>query len=825
MDYQRALVAAADGKAVLFMGAGFSLGASSLNNSVFPSGTTLAADLCKDAKVPVTNDLKAASSRYLKVKRPDELIGTLKQTFTAKAIAPFHEEIAAVPWKAIYTTNYDNVLEMGAVARGKKLTPLTLSDEPRRHRDHHESVIHINGYIDRLDEVTLLNEFKLTNTSYLTTQFRESNWSEIFIRHVRSAQAIFFVGYSLYDLDIQEILYADESLREKAFFIQRIGMTEEELQFSELSDFGTILPIGVEQFAKDVSSVDPLALSTDKSLLLVGFEEMRAQSDEKLETRAEDIFSLLLQGKVNTQLLIEQVIHQSANDYVFDRDAQQMAIKEKVAPAWLNYTVIGDLGNGKTTLLRLISAELIKQGYRCFWLNDEAYDCFDEIDAIIDQPEPVVLVFDNYTRKMDLVAHANLKRRGDTIILFSARTLMHKTHQEDLYFKKIRIDLSKTCEIDCNKLSPSELTNLSDYFSKYGLWGEMAALHPERKIRYITHRCNSELHGVLLGLLSSPEIQGRFSSFFNDLKKSRQQTKTVVAVFALNLLNITHPTAHMIAAVTNDSTVFNATFKADPTIKQFFNSDRDIISPKSTALAEFCLKNFPDPVLLVDSLIEICRATRKKAEVTRFYWDTYRDMASFMSVKRMLPDESKRELLIRFYEGLRSIDLERENPLFWLQYAMARMDQPKAGDLEQAEAYLKTALALGRAKKQYTIVDIETQYARLHLERALQTATTADEAYSYFVQGNSLLTQITKHELYKTEPYRPIRNYSGIFERFGSQYSPSQCAGFHASCTTILENIKRLPPRIADESVVITARKILREISLKAEARASTANK
>ena len=825
MDYQRALVAAADGKAVLFMGAGFSLGATSLNNSDFPTGGMLAEDLCKDAKVPVTKDLKTASSRYLRVKSPDELIATLKQTFTAKTIASFHEDIAAVPWKAIYTTNYDNVLEIGAVARGKKLTPLTLSDEPRHHRDHQGNVIHINGYIDRLDKTTLLSEFKLTNTSYLTTQFRESNWSEVFVRHVRSAQAIFFVGYSLYDLDIQEILYADESLREKAFFIQRVDMTEEEVRFSDLADFGTILPIGVDQFAKDICSVDPLALSSDKSLLLVGLEEMKVHSDEKLEPRAEDIFSLLLQGKVNTQLLIEQVIHQSNNNYVFDRDAQQMAVKEGGALPWSNYTVIGDLGNGKTTLLRLISAELIKQGYRCFWLKDEAYDCFDEIDAIIDQPEPVVIVFDNYTRKMDLVAHANLKRRGDTILLFSARTLMHKTHQEDLYFKKIRIDLSKTCEIDCNKLSPSELVNLSEYFSNYGLWGEMAALHPERKIRYITHRCNSELHGVLLGLLSSPEIQSRFSSFFSDLKKSKQQTKTVVAVFALNLLNITHPTAHMIAAVTNDSTVFNATFKSDPTIKQFFNSDRDIISPKSTALAEFCLKNFPDPILLVDSLIEICRATRKKAEVTRFYWDTYRDMASFMSVKRMLPNEGQRELMIRFYEGLRSIDLERQNPLFWLQYAMARMDQPKAGDLDQAEKYLETALALGRSKKQYTIVDIETQYARLHLERALQTATNADEAYAYFAHGNKLLTQITKQELYKTEPYRPMRNYSAIFERFGSQYSSVQCAGFQASCSAILDNIKRLPPRIADESVVMTARKILREISLKAEARASEAKK
>jgi len=819
MDYARALISAADGKAILFAGAGFSLGSSSLNDLDFPTGSKLAKVLCNDAKVPMSEDLKTAASRYLKAKRPDELITFLKQTFSAKDIKQNHEAIASVPWKAIYTTNYDDVLELGAKARGKKLTPATLSDHPRDHRDSSASVVHINGYIDRLNEATLLTEFKLTNTSYLTAQFRESEWCDLFLHHIRSAQAIFFVGYSLYDLDIQEILYADRSLREKTFFIQRADMSEEDIFFSDLGEFGTILPIGTEKFAQDLSSIDPLALSSDKSLVLVGLEEMKLP-EAKLTNTAEDVFALLLRGESNSDLISEQIMSDNENDYVFNRDGLLRS-----AELAKNYMVVGDLGNGKTTLLRCLCAAFLKTGRRCFWIKDEAYDCQDEIDAILKLPEPAVIVFDNYTKKIELIEYANLKRRGDTILMFSARTLLHKNAQEDLYYKKIRIDVSKTCEIDCNKLSAVELENLVDYFSKFGLWGDKTAERKYKKIQYVQRVCNSELHGVLLDLLSSPEIQARFSNLFAEFKGPKPVAKTLVAAFCLNLLNITHPDAHMIAAITGDGTIFTPAFKSNSVLKQFFNSDRDVITPKSAALAEFCMQHFPDPGLLVDCLVDICKTTRKKAaterkfDISRFYWDLYRDMASFSSVRRMLPEDGKRELLIRFYEGLRTIDLERENPLFWLQYAMARMNQPQPGDLEQASIYLKTALAIARSRKGFTTVDIETQQARLYIEYALHSATTATEAYEYFVQADTRLAKITKDEIYKTEPYRPMHNYLMLFSKFGDEFNEAQCRGIYDSFCYITQNIKRLPIRVAEEPVILTTRRILREIILKLEIR------
>lgn len=819
MDYNRALISAAAGKAVLFVGAGFSLGATSIGGGDFPTGPKLAKVLCEAAQLPLNDDLKTASGWYLKKKRPDELITLLKNIFSVKAIQEKHEIVASVPWKAIYTTNYDDVLELAAKSRGKKLTPATPFDHPGNHRNSSASVIHINGFIDYLKEESLLDEFKLSNTSYLTAQFRETDWCDLFIHQLRSAQAIFFVGYSLYDIDLQELLFANKALKSKTFFIQREGMSEEDLLLSDIGEFGTILPIGVDKFARDLEKIDPLSISSDSSLVLVGLEEM-VIPETKPPITADDVFSLLLNGKVNSDLIAGQIVADSEVDYIFLRDGNRL-----ISDDTKNYVIVGDLGNGKTTLVRSLCAELLQKGKRCFWIKDETYDAHEEIDSILNIQEPAVIVFDNYAKKLDLVAYANMKRRSDTTLILSARTMLHKNSQEDLYYRKIRIDQSKTREIDCNKLSNHELNNLSDYFSQYGLWGKRSGDSDEKKIQYLKRTCNSEVHGVLLDLLSSPEIQGRFSALFTAFSSSKQTAMALIAGFSLNLLNVTSPTANMIAALTGDGTIFSAAFKSNAVVRQFFNHDRDVVTPKSIALAEFCMKNFPDPSLLVDCLIDICRATREKAyvekylDISRFYWDIYRDLASFSNIKRMLPEDGKRELLIRFYEGLRTIDLERENPLFWLQYAMARMNQPQAGDLEQASSYLETALSIARTKKGFTTVDIETQQARLYIEHALHSAATADEAFFYFTEANSRLTRITREELYKTEPYRPMHNYSSWFSKFGEKFDSAQLKEIKDSFDYIINNIKRLPSRIADEQVIITTRRTLSDIRNKIDRR------
>jgi hypothetical protein len=190
-----------------------------------------------------------------------------------------------------------------------------------------------------------------------------------------------------------------------------------------------------------------------------------------------------------------------------------------------------------------------------------------------------------------------------------------------------------------------------------------------------------------------------------------------------------------------------------------------------------------------------------------------------MQINRLLPESGKRELLIRFYEGLRGIQLERENPLFWLQYAMARMNEPQAGDLEQAAKYLQTALSLARGRNGFTTVDIETQEARLYIEYAIHTANTADESYDFFIEADKRLSKITKKEIYKSEPYRPMQSYLLWFNKFGKHFNEVQSRTIYDSLNIIMENIKRLPARIGEEKVILKTRQVLEDIMRKLEHR------
>lgn len=812
MDYARALISARAGKAILFVGAGFSLGAETLEGEPIPTGRKLAKKLCNEASVPEIEDLKQASSRYLRKKTPEDLIARLKNIFTVKSVSDSHRAIAEVPWRSVYTTNYDNVLERAGAEKGKKYTPLTLVDDPRKHRQSSNAAVHINGYIDRLDLDDLNASFKLTNASYLTQQFRESVWSDVFIRDIQAAQAIFFVGYSLYDLDIQEILFADATLQQKVFFVQRKDMTEEEVEYSDLSDFGTILPIGVEQFVADLAAVDPLSISNDSSLVLTGFEEIQIDKIKPTNLGDDAVFAFLFRGEVNKDIVIDRVLSKSREDYVFEREVE---VDLKAAmPISENFVLVGDLANGKTTLLRILSGYLLEKGVRVFWIKDEAYDALEEIEQIINLEEPVALVFENYSRKLKLVAHVNQKRKPNTLLLLSARSMDHESHEEDLYFSLARLNLKKTTEVNVNKLSESDLQRVAAYFERYGLWGEKAKLHPEAKIRYLKNDCNSELHAVLLGLLKSPQIQDRFSTLFAEIRSSTAYSRTIIAAFTLNMLNFSDPTVHMIAAMTNDSSIFNPMFKANTVTKQLFNTSHGVVTPKSAVLAEYALKNFPDVNLLVSCLVDICRNTRKKADASELYWDIYRDLASFRHVQRILPEAGKRDLLIAFYEGLRTIDVERRNPHFWLQYAIARLTFPDEKNLEQVRQYLDTALSLAATRPGYTTNDIETQYARYYLEHAINVveASDADLAFKDFIAAHAKLSAITRKEKYKREPFRPARNYEPFYRKFASVLSNDQKLAIFEACQSILDNIKRLPPKTAEDKTVLASRESLENV-------------
>lgn len=256
MDLSTAIKHAIDGTAVLFLGSGASAGAKPLVGDKFLTGRELAVELSGPAGLtPPSEDLNFAAQRYRKTVGDRKLVEFLQGHFSVSEVTEAHRRLVEIPWHGIYTTNYDNVLERAFADRKRKLVPITPDQDTKDHTRQTNSLLHINGYIDTLTSESLGGSFKLTNTSYLTEAFAKSNWAFVFRRNLETARAVIFVGYSMYDIDIQRVMFGGDALKEKTIFIERAGKTRAEIESSIQIDFGEVFPVGLDGFWKEFDRI------------------------------------------------------------------------------------------------------------------------------------------------------------------------------------------------------------------------------------------------------------------------------------------------------------------------------------------------------------------------------------------------------------------------------------------------------------------------------------------------------------------------------------------------------------------------------------------
>lgn len=217
MTFKDALSAVFSGNSVLFLGSGFSKGAKNLKGEDFKIGVELAKHLALQAKLPEAFPLEDAAEGYERVFGPDRLIEELKQEFTAAEISEHHRQIANAPWRRVYTTNYDNIFEVAAKESDKKLDAVTISVDPYAVQKDTGLIVHLNGSIEQLTPQELNTTFKLTETSYIAASIENSAWAIRLREDTRLATSVFFVGYSMFDLDVKRILADSPDLHEKAF--------------------------------------------------------------------------------------------------------------------------------------------------------------------------------------------------------------------------------------------------------------------------------------------------------------------------------------------------------------------------------------------------------------------------------------------------------------------------------------------------------------------------------------------------------------------------------------------------------------------------------
>ena len=133
---------------ILFLGSGFSAGATNIVNEKLPAGQPLLERLAEAiGESPREHDLKSVADAFSN--RFDvSFYDILYNTFTVSSVFDYQRELLSLPWARIYTTNYD---DMVSSVKGASF-PIFTFDEDKPRALPQSFAVYLHGSIRKATE-------------------------------------------------------------------------------------------------------------------------------------------------------------------------------------------------------------------------------------------------------------------------------------------------------------------------------------------------------------------------------------------------------------------------------------------------------------------------------------------------------------------------------------------------------------------------------------------------------------------------------------------------------------------------------------------------
>jgi SIR2-like domain len=172
-----------DGDAVLFVGAGVSFLSRNMEDENLPDGASLVDILLEQPRGKGSkHPLDRIADHVVRNKGVDFVYDLLKRKLTVKSVDSKLTVLYDLPWRRIYTTNYDNAIET-AIRGARAISRITLDNETADAGPG--SIIHLNGSILDVSPASLQSGLTLTEYSYATSKLLDSEWFKFFLRDIR----------------------------------------------------------------------------------------------------------------------------------------------------------------------------------------------------------------------------------------------------------------------------------------------------------------------------------------------------------------------------------------------------------------------------------------------------------------------------------------------------------------------------------------------------------------------------------------------------------------------------------------------------------------
>lgn len=717
-----------------------------------------------------THNLDVVAQDYIDQKDELSLLNILKQEFIVSSFEENYNGLISLRKAHFYTTNYDDLIEKVYESKGKKIKSYELNDKLKDERKN-LFVMHINGKI-KYDTETL-DSIRLTMDSY-DKDFYSSPWIKYFADDLRSAEAIFIVGYSLIaDLELRRLV---KEHKDKCFIIQHPEINTKDVGY--LNNYGRVIENGLYKFISELEKAE------ENNSLNISFDNLKSfiqlnQSSGYIKPNDKQVFDFLVKGNIDNHEIFYQDLNQKFI-YLVNRD------KLNIAASYLidgkNIIIHSDLGNGKSIFLQQLARIVDDRKFLEFEYNSSK-DYYKEIRTISKMGEKVVIVFDPYNSQFDLIKSLYNLKLPNIQFLLIARSAMHENLEMRIE-KEIGIEAKYI--FDLNLLNTEECTQLNNIFENYGLWGKDASLSTQQRMDILTKKCHSNFQNIILYLFDKSEVKNKFEQII-----SQDQSKDAKKLLILSFINV------VLELQIQDSD-FEVLYKID-TYKQY----------KSKLFKEFvyytrgkgwCIKS---PIIakamlnstafskqeIIEALIELTLNIDKIYDGNMVFQNALKHLASCSYLSFIFNYEINKKELLAYFEAVKETKFNKRNYFFWMQYAIACVN---TCEYTRAEVYFETAYSFANRKgKMFSTFQIDNHYARFLLERQIYKRNPKD-AYNIFAKAHALLVKSRNNMIDdRYYQFRVARCYKEYFDIFYSDFSDKDKEAFISACDIIAKNLNK----------------------------------
>ncbi|HFR4221557.1 hypothetical protein [Bacillus sp. A260] len=735
MELKRAIEHILDGNGLLFLGAGFSKGALNILGKPLGDATELSHFLCDEMEIGHSSELGEVSGYYLQSasnelelnKRKLTLIKHIQNLFFTRNVEDYHKIIANCPWRRIYTTNYDDVIEF---AHDSKIDSYFMNSNFKEIIKD-KSIVHLNGYARTVTSEQLDNEFKLTNRSYLEEDFLKSSSKKAFDHDVKNSKVIVIIGASLkYDLDIQRVLFSSSDIKKKTIFIDREKTQGSPIEEARKNLIGEVHRIGTKKFTEEINEIKETYKPISKIDEWKSFEKLSNKfnnSYKELEER--DIWDLLISGDIN-HLLVNS--NKDNNNYMIQRSIFD-SIKQDLGKRNFKIGIIhSNLGNGKTCTVNLLAYQLC-DSYNVYLFKEYEEGWELEVEKIGQLEGEKIIIIENYQNYLDLIDRIlDITDESCKIILTSRTFINNSTY----YRIEEKINDKNTIEeYDINTLKYKEIKDLSVYL-KERKFDKIFDLPLKEIEKIIVEDCGRRMSDVLLYIIKSKAIKDKLDHIIDPVLKNHIKKEILLAIIISNACSLDLEFNDIVSILDIYADISLVT--RDSMLSEFVDVDNNNIKMRSAVLSSYILVSKElnkDIISVMEKLV--LNADRvldgNKSDNIR------KLLISISNIREILVQTQKDDkndinnYILRYFEKLIELEEFKNNIFFWLQYAMACID---AKQFDRAEVYFKNAYK--SAYSGFNTFQIDTQYGRFLLEVGLNE-DMSKESFDNFMKANNYL--------------------------------------------------------------------------------------